>query len=177
MKIWRFYLKPDKDIAGNNYELYAITNNKKIAKAFMESRNMDKFIVRKSDEESSTYVEMATQDRAKVLDVKSLRTKSISANGFETEDHVDVVCTDYEYQNCEEEYVESVLFMEDDLKYGLSNGIIPVDCFNSKLQDALRIFQYPLMCNLFNDLNESYDAPDFKIDELAVLISEFRNTF
>ena len=55
---------------------------------------MDKFIVRKSDEESSTYVEMATQDRAKVLDVKSLRTKSISANGFETEDHVDVVCTD-----------------------------------------------------------------------------------
>ena len=62
MKIWRFYKLPEDKNAKQSYDLYAITNRKEFAKAFMETRDMNKFYMRCTKEDRETYTEYANKN-------------------------------------------------------------------------------------------------------------------
>lgn len=57
MKFWFFYTKNNSD-DDSQYELYAFTNDHKLAKAFMKSRCMDKFYMKTSKLDRHDYNEL-----------------------------------------------------------------------------------------------------------------------
>lgn len=62
--VYRFYTKPSDDVLENSsdlnvtdkYPLYAFTNDKKLYKEFIKTRNMDRFVLIKSHMEKNEYV-------------------------------------------------------------------------------------------------------------------------
>lgn len=76
-KVYRFYSKPNENLVEVNddldiedlYPLYAITDKKEYAKRFMEERDMDKFIMRKSKMEKEEYVTYANMNNGCILNI------------------------------------------------------------------------------------------------------------
>lgn len=84
MRVWKYYLdrarlEENKDRAFRNqadrFVLYAITNDKKKAKEFKETRNMDLFIEKKDDIDKHDYKEFILSRRGVLLLYVSLITK------------------------------------------------------------------------------------------------------
>lgn len=84
MRVWKYYLdrsrlEENKDKAFRNqadrFVLYAITNDKKKAKEFKETRNMDLFIEKKDDIDKHDYKEFILTRRGVLLLYVSLITK------------------------------------------------------------------------------------------------------
>ena len=182
MKLYRFYYKADmKDIshdikdAGdkeeylkNKYPLYAFTTDKKTYKEFKKDRNMDNFIITKTNIDKEDYVDYATTYRDQLLDIYVVTTRG--KDGYPTE--IEIPVTSYEH------------LVIDDFNYdyfiGEESVGVPYEIYNDKIVKALSILQYPFfysMVHEVDDYDDSYDQPPIASDEVEILISQFYGTF
>jgi hypothetical protein len=82
MKLYKFFKIPEKNERDDTdiedkYVLYAITNNKKLAKRFKKERNMNKFIIKvHEDITKEEYSEIcnSSNNRSAVLELHDLLT-------------------------------------------------------------------------------------------------------
>ena len=102
-KVWRFYTKGEID-NDEKYHLYAITNRKDFAKQFQEERDMDKFIVKKSEEDFDDWKELAREAGDAVLDIRDLQTRHETDTNTYTTIGVPILCTMYEYQTADADF-------------------------------------------------------------------------
>lgn len=181
MKIWRFYLKPDKDNKNKHYDLYAITNKKEYAKHFMKTRDMKRFIVKCSKDDKETYRDFANENRAQVLDEHELVTKTVNKNGLYGSTKVDFIMTEAEYQTCNgDEFMDVNIDTE---SFWEERECLPPKVFKDKIKDALIYLEYGSHYSIFNanklddiDMDEIY-APDRWVDEVGAFINSYFYTF
>ena len=137
LRVWRFYLKPKSSSSSYDYRLYAITNNKKFAREFMNSRKMDRFIVKQTDELKDDYADAANENLGAVLNYYNLTTFYINPedkNQTTGKKEVSVLMTLYEYQSVNaDETVYEVLTLE----WWINMPEYPL--VNDRICDALRI--------------------------------------
>ena len=200
LRVWRFYLKPKSSSSSYDYRLYAITNNKKFAREFMNSRKMDRFIVKQTDELKDDYADAANENLGAVLNYYNLTTFYINPedkNQTTGKKEVSVLMTLYEYQSVNaDETVYEVLTLE----WWINMPEYPL--FNDRICDALRILEYVsaqrfflqddddfyfllmyLSKNQVIDMDYEqqfatyddgdYAVPDLSIDELGVFIKTY----
>ena len=181
MKVWRFYLKPEKDSERRKYELYAITNKKDLAKKFMKERDMDKFIVKCSKTDKIEYAKFANDNLTLLLEMNTFITKTVDGDGKYRTKEVDVLTTEYECQSCDSDMVLMDIMTEDEWEIAP-----PYRIFKNKIIDSLRKLEYVSSYKLYtNELNASmidpedddYSAPNLWVDELGVLLRTFGDTF
>ena len=181
MKVWRFYIIPEKDSENKRYDLYAITNNKEFAKKFKKERNMDKFIVRCTNESKESYAEFANKNLSCVLDYRAFITKTLTENKKQTSTEVKLLSTFYEQQCCDSSIqpIEAI----DPSEW---EAAIPYKIYKKKIEEALRVLEYishykiytQEFANRYIDPNDDdYSAPDIWYDEVGVFIRLFRHTF
>ena len=204
MKIWRFYKKPKKHSDKRDYNLYAITNNKKLAEDFINTRNMKVFICKKSEEDKEDWLEYANENRGQVLDYYKLNTFTVDEDNQCTTKKVKIPITFFEYQNCDSDQCENVI-----LDSSFWSEMPPYPIFNSKVIDALRNLEFistqrfvhgymgmeesdlePLLryiddnsdsYSLKEDDNMVYDdgdfaSPEVEVDEVSLFIKIFKDT-
>ena len=177
-KVWRFYTKGGID-NDEKYHLYAITNQKDFAKQFQEERDMNKFIVKKSEEDFDDWKELAREAGDAVLDIRDLQTKHKTDTNTYSTIGVPILCTMYEYQTVDADFAELPIMTEEFWFRMPDLGI-----FNNKLIDSLKILEYHRYYRLFvialqrnDDEDDDYAAPNTEIDEVGILISTFSNLF
>ena len=177
-KVWRFYTKGGMD-NDEKYHLYEITNQKDFAKQFQEERDMNKFIVKKSEEDFDDWKELAREAGDAVLDIRDLQTKHKTDTNTYSTIGVPILCTMYEYQTADADFAELPI-MTEEFWFQMPN----LGIFNNKLIDSLKILEYHRYYRLFvialqrnNDEDDDYAAPNTEIDEVGILISTFSNLF
>ena len=177
-KVWRFYTKGEID-NDEKYHLYAITNQKDFAKQFQEERDMNKFIVKKSEEDFDDWKELAREAGDAVLDIRDLQTKHKTDTNTYSIIGVPILCTMYEYQTVDADFAELPI-MTEEFWFQMPN----LGIFNNKLIDSLKILEYHRYYRLFvialqhnDDEDDDYAAPNTEIDEVGILISTFSNLF
>ena len=146
MKVWRFYDKANK--SHSDYVLYAITNNKKIAKEFIATRNMDRYIMRKSDIDKEDWINFADDNRGCVIEIHELDTR-VKGKSENMTVKIKVPMTYYEYQTIDLEDGETFLTSE------MWLNAPPYLIFNDSMIDALRNVEY-VAAQRFFDLNMVY---------------------
>ena len=177
-KVWRFYTKGGID-NDEKYHLYAITNQKNFAKQFQEERDMNKFIIKKSEEDFDDWKELAREAGDAVLDIRDLQTKHKTDTNTYSTIGVPILCTMYEYQTADADFAELPI-MTEEFWFKMPN----LGIFNNKLIDSLKILEYHRFYRLFvialqsnYDEDDDYAAPNTEIDEVGILISTFSNLF
>lgn len=177
MKIWRFYKKPDgKDDTDQQYDLYALTNDPKIAKRFMSERDMNKFITKVTKEDNETYVKLANDNLSLVLSPYKFATKKLNGSGLYTIERIEILATDYEHESCDSEYVSASFdqFINECPDYRI---------FKRKIVDALRTLEYVSQYKIYNMhatidcLDDDFSAPDLAIDEVGAFINIYGDLF
>lgn len=188
MKVWRFYKIPSEELIEEShisnyslrdtYPLYAITNKKKLAKRFMEERDMSKFIVNAdhSFEELEQYSTYANRHRSCVLEEYNLSSTDRKTGKVSK---VNLVITYNERQQIEEP--DTFFFSEE-----FWNDIFtPTKIFKDKYLEALRNFTllqklYAPDLSLYYGLSsedDDYDAPDgFSYDEISLFVNLYGDT-
>lgn len=181
MKVWRFYIIPEKDNEKRRYDLYAITNNKEFAKKFKKERDMNKFVVRSTNETKESYAEFANNNLSYVLDYRTFITKTITENKKYTTTDVKILSTFYEQQCC-----DSNIQVMEALDTSEWRDAIPYKVYKKKIEEALRVLEYVAHYKVYTlefsgryvDPNDDdYSAPDIWYDELGLFIKLFRHTF
>ncbi len=177
MKIWKYYLKPEKETDNPNYDiedrypLYAITNNKKLAEKFKRSRNMKKFIETKAHVDKESYIEYINRNRSFKLVEYGLKTW-FQHDKFDKDAiyEVDVVMTEMERST-----VEDGLLEFEDISFWV-NAPKPY-MFEDKYVEALRTLEYIRSMKIFghatsfmdyDDKDSDYSAPTMTKDELSL---------
>lgn len=178
MKIWRFYILPENNNIKKSYDLYALTNDKEKAKMFMKTRNMDKFLVKCTKEDSETYANFANENYDHILDFHDMSTKQELGNGFYGRKKVTVLCTNYEYMCSTDEYQVDGCFANE----GYWRASVPSKIFNNKIRESLKTIQYTDTRKIYlgevdEDDDDDFSAPEYYIDELATFTSTFKHTF
>ena len=77
MYIWRFYIKKkyDKSYKPSTH-LYAFTNKKRYAKIFKDTRDMKKFIVKKSEIDEDDFIDYTnSENQGYLLSERSIQTR------------------------------------------------------------------------------------------------------
>lgn len=80
MKIWRFFRIPDEVElyenlrAKDKFPLYAITNDKKLAKIFKRSRKKSRYICKCTEKSKSECIEYMNRNRSRVIGYHNLMT-------------------------------------------------------------------------------------------------------
>ncbi len=186
MKLYKFYYKANKnDIAHDiekyrkknhdeyikdKYPLYAFTADKKLYKEFKEERNMDAFIIIKSDIDKEDFIEYAETYRDAYLEQIDLRVKDDKGKVCE----VPFVVTTYEQLIIDDVNMEEML--------GDSSYFPPYLIFNKKIVKALKTLLYPFFYNTItgqplDEDEEEYDNIEVSNNEFEILYSQFSGTF
>lgn len=139
MKIYRFFKKPTGNIAKNQklalnekYALYAITPEKKLAKKFRQTRNMDVFIENDTSLSKDESDEYFRRNRERILDLLEFETY-IDKTGVPK--FAKVLMTESEF-NFVSEYTDTGSIL------GLVNNFIPVQIFKHEIQEMFDILYY-----------------------------------
>ena len=181
MRIWRFYLKPEKNSERKKYELYAITNNKVYAKKFMEERDMNKFIHKTSKEPKEAYIEFANNNLSLVLGMHKYATKTINEKKEFNTTIIEVLSTEYEHQCCDSDTV-----MIDILDQGEWNYAPPYNIYKKKILKALykleyvssyKVYRLDFDNSFIDPKDDDYSAPNIWIDEFGLFVRTFGGTF
>lgn len=185
MKIHRFY-KKIKDETNNTirYELYAITTNKKYAKEFALSRDMNQFIYKVSKESREAWIEFAEIHRGLVLEMIDLDTYKENKSGLIGSQTLSIVGTAYESQCITDEYE----FLDINTEVWWQSAPPPW-IFKSKYKKALKAIQYWQWYMLYNYDNvaaynlqhgeeiDVNDPPNITIDQYNEFLMMFGDTF
>ena len=197
MKEYRFYFREpvnDGTSLGSRYRLYAFTNKKKLAKRFMEERNMDICKKEFEDIDPEDFLEHCKTHRLNLLkeDVLTSYVDKDWFNGKKKLKSVTLACTEYEITSIEELVENFMLCVESN--FSETNTVLPPPyIFTSKIQkslealyldkffcSAMSIYPSSVRCQETNDYierSDSYDAPDIIIDEVKLFINSFWFTF
>ena len=140
---------------------------------------MDKFIVKKSEEDFDDWKELAREAGDAVLDIRDLQTRHETDTNTYSTIGVPILCTMYEYQTADADFVELPI-MTEEFWFQMPN----LGIFNDKLINSLKILEYHRYYRLFvialqqnNDEDDDYAAPNTDIDEVGILVSTFSNLF
>lgn len=189
MKLWTFYYI-NKDMLNKDgvyetgYDLLAFTNNKEYALMFIETRDASKFIIRKHKVTKEEYAEYANEHLGKKLDLYKV---SIRDNGKHTTEGVipvDILMTYDEHA-----YIDEPAFIVEDP--GFWDGAAFPFVFKDKYIKALdgleyiKLFKFfknmfdmdPVYTQFLNEKEDDYEAPDFTLDPLALLLDVSNDTF
>lgn len=178
MNIWRFYLKKkyDKSYKPSTH-LYAFTNKKKYADIFKETRDMKKFIVKKSEIDEDEFIDYVnSENQGRLLSKRSIETRDGDKN---KKVEMELLLTDIEYQTIKDGCNQSVISEPTWWLQNIGNYRI----FNKKVIHALKKLDFFFFYKMFMDDPEldtkidDYSAPDFYTDEFLLLLSEFGHTF
>lgn len=189
MKLYKFYIEKKYNmnpnistISNSDYSLYAITNSKKLAKDFMATRNMDRFILKKDTVEKDVGIEILESYRTFNLISGALSTAYINDDGIYSIANENITATEYEIMVATGEFNDMIEILSESWWVNTA----PIECFKGKLKKILEFFEYDkfykIMCpNNDPPIMGSYDeddysAPDAQIDELAVFINIFKDT-
>ena len=184
MKLYKFYYKADisgicvnidnnkskstDDYIKHKYPLYAFTNNKKIFKEFKLERNMDSFIIIKSDIDDEDYEEYAKANRDALLDIVILKTLDDNNKICDLE----FAITSY----------EQIVIDDLSIEYLMPDEFVPYLIFNKEIVKALKTLEYPFFESAYGGmvLEEDYDdynQPEIATNEFEILYSQFSGTF
>lgn len=178
MQCYRFYKKPtnleempERISLSDKYPLYALTANKKLAKQFKKERNMDMFIVQKSDIDKETYSVFANQNRSTVLEPCKLITCIDKYKKTQRMEDVELVLTYAERQVVE----EGQLFIFEENWWRMYYANSPF-IFKEEYVRALAKIDFIDFYKLYNsdvylDQYDDYSVPNYYIDELAYFLS------
>lgn len=148
MKVYRFYFIEENTSNGkNSYELYALTNNKKLAKRFKEERDMKKFYVKETKMSKEEYAEVANNALQHILKVAKLSTAGVNENGMIISDKVEILLTEFEYDMC----TAGDPFMEFS-DPGFWNRAPSPSTVNKELKKAMDILDYTNFYKLCRDM-------------------------
>lgn len=174
MKLWKYYLIPEKDVEKRTYRLYAFTNKKEFAERFEEERSEKHFIYAKPVEiEKDEWVKFAKENRDKLLDYHGFETKG-EIDGRYVISTVKILCTDSEFSQSNSESVE-----EEICDVVTITNMPSYKIFNKKIIKALRLIQFTKYYKLMSanaylmENDDDYSAPEFSVDELACYIKLF----
>lgn len=190
MKLWTFYLKSDtlnkEGVYENDYDLKAFTNNKEYALQFSEIRDISNFIVRKHKVTKEEYIEFANEHRGRKLDVYKLNIRKPGTHTEENTIEVDMLLTYDEHM-----YIEDPAFIIEDPSFWNCAPFPYI--FKDKYFNALSCIQYvplfkfvkdifnlPPVYTKFIDDDEddySYNAPEFVLDPISLLLDVSDNNF
>ena len=185
MKVWRFYKKPTKvnEIPETiseeeKFPLYAITNDKKLAKEFMKTRDMSIFTVKKDTEVGkSEYAEIVSKNRSALLVVNNLITSKDKYTNKQVVYEVPVVMTTFEKITVN----EPVLTIDDEQSWMSPTTPSPY-IFNNKILKALKLLDYEQKFRIFNldysniSADEVYDTPSYYVDTVEFFVDTFGET-
>lgn len=188
MKLWRFYKIPEKEYneiqkskgksVEERYNLYAFTNNKKLAKAFIKTRNMKAFLIRKSDDlEREEYIDFVNNNRGEELVEKPIPTAINKFTSKQEKIDVKLCITFNEYQVMES--LDGGILSSQEYWMSLDSP----DIFRSKYRKLLSYFDYGVQHKLMtgmhplDDEEDDYSAPDFRYDNLAIFLAEYAHLF
>lgn len=182
--VYRFYQKysdvildanDDLDIR-DKYPLYALTNDKKLAKEFIRERDMDKFILRKSKMDNDEYVSFANQNSSSVL--SSYDYVSYDKDDSFKERDIRIVSTWNEKEIVMGVIEESVASMES-VKY-ISFPFMFSEKYYKALDDLCYVSFWKLNGNVSNymeymteeeiESTDDYSFPELRFDEVSVFI-------
>lgn len=179
MKVWKYYLVPNKDSAKREYELYAFTNKKEYANKFEEDRDMKKFVKADViDIDKEDYLDFANSNKDQLLDYYKYETKFVDENNTFDIGVVTVLSTYSEYAGCSREAVEDMLF-----DVSLFETIPDYRMFTKDIKKSLRtlefISMYKIMKNnpIMDDVDDDFAAPDVVPDEFKIFISLYQYLF
>ena len=185
MKVWRFYKKPTKvnEIPETiseeeKFPLYAITNDKKLAKEFMKTRDMSIFTVKKDTEvDKSEYAEIVSKNRSALLVVNNLITSKDKYTNNQEVYEVPVVMTTFEKITIN----EPVLAIDDEQSWMSPTTPSPY-ILNNKILKALKLLDYEQKFRIFNldysnvSTDEVYDTPSYYVDTVEFFVDTFGET-
>lgn len=161
MKIYQFFRDGSNDQIADDqtiekYPLYAVTNNKKYAKIFRESRKNAHFIEKTYSGTKEECLEYMNRHRGEVLDWYGLNTRKNLGS-------VKVLMTEFECDNVLESSERMSPVFD-------ANGYVPPNIFKRKIYECLEYIGYPqayLMYALEYDYQSCTDAIEF-LDELRI---------
>lgn len=184
-KVYRFYSKPDESLIHENddldmedlYPLYAITDKKEYAKQFMEERDMDKFIMRKSKMENDEYVKYANMNNGCILN----RYQYIHfPNRYEEgPENIPILSTWFEKDIVQSHLDDQLSEINEDISYDFFPFIL-----SKKYLKALIALEFISFWKMYGDKSKweglytdeeendllDYSYPDVTYDELAMFI-------
>lgn len=140
MKIWRFYLKPKEGtrVAENEFKyshtLYALTQEKKLAKRFEKERDMSQFILRSDGIDSELGDEFLVSNRAKLLTEDYIET-IVEQDDYSQPAYINVLHTDNEL-----EYMRHVV--DTNAIYSTLSGYLPMEIFTEEIREILYKLHY-----------------------------------
>jgi predicted DNA binding protein len=139
------------------------------------------FIKKVIEIDKDDYATKANEHRGEVLDYFSLITKDVKTHLY-TIKYEDILCTMNEYQNCVEENA-NLITSDDSFWQFAPNPKI----FKDSIANALNTLDYnatyvllgPESQQLFYNANDNIEitSPNGRVDELALFISLYKNTF
>lgn len=184
MKLYKFYYKASKndivhdidnkhkksrdDYIQDKYPLYAFTADKKLYKEFKKERNMDSFIILKSDIDREDYAEYAQEHRACLIDRAEFSVKDDDGKI----QNILFAITDYEQLILDDIDVE---YLMGDKSYFVSDKI-----FNKDIRKALKVLEYPFFYATITGNEEElekYDQVNVRNNDFEILYSQFSGTF
>lgn len=144
------------------YPLYAITKDKKLAKKFMKSRDMNKFICRKhkiSDEDYVKYI-----NKHSILEIDEYEYYGIEDRVTKDWEKVKIVSTWSEKENVED-LVNNSIFYEGDI---FNNHYM---LLNKKYIKCLETIMYNKFYDIYTGNCVDYEYPDIMVDEVEIFIN------
>ena len=188
MKVYKFFKIPDENDRKNThieerYPLYAITNDKELAKRFKHDRNMKKFIYKKHTQVTrEEYIEMCNIYRGAVLESHKVTTIFKNQHTKENAIEKEILMTYNEYQMLD----TLGSYLEDDVYW--QSVPFPL-IFKKKYVKMLKDFEYITFYSLMNTETmpyhlaeklskyiEDYSGPSILFDEAARFITIISDT-
>lgn len=176
MKVYKFYKKPTEELKNipvseyslkQKYPLYAITPEKKMAKRFRKSRDMNKFIEKVDDIDDDIVDSYILSKRERLLDLLTLETFVLDKTKSDPR-YVNVVMTDSEF-NLVSEYGDTGQI----LNYIPDESWLPTNIFSEKTKRILNgIYYEKSMCFAqVRGINEDgYLALPLKFDLFGIFL-------
>ena len=180
MKVWRFYKKPKnektvpiEDIP-DAYPLYACTQEKKYAKKFKETRNMDCFIERVTNADSATAEHFLNAHRNRILSNYTLQTVISSPNGEAEPYYIRCIVTENEM-----EYLSELTDTNQILNF--VKGFFPIDYFSENVMESLLTLRYDKYINFriegFGNSPDGFYDTNFRYDMFRTYMLLYHHTY
>lgn len=186
MKLYKFYYKANQDdichdikskhkksrddYIKDKYPLYAFTASKKLYKEFKNERNMDNFIILKTDVDKEDYVDYAESHRDAMIDKAYLPVKDDDGKVHD----VAFAITSY----------EQIVIDDMDVEYlfGGPDSFVPYQIFNKDIIKALKVLEYPFFYKIITGKSiggngDDYDEVEVRNNDFEILYTQFSGTF
>jgi hypothetical protein len=160
-----------------DYELYAITTNKELAKKFMDFKGKKSFVMTTSHMSKEEYVDFIQDYGREDLVINEEIIYTRSDDNLTKAIPINIPMTQSEY-NFVSDFDTGILFDDP----SLWEDAPPTKVLKKDIRKALEKIAYPIHRHLYGGaedekLEDDYSAPDFELDWLMILCKYFPGTF